>query len=104
MFKPMHARDTIMYYYTVWLENFGELVVLRAICRYFHPPNTLQYGVITAYTLLHGVINMYPPPFIMSTRKLQTSKEWNKTSLDLVYHQLVPAQFIYCGSKWIQQC
>ena len=29
----------------------------------------------------------------MSAQKLQTSKEWNKNSPDLVYHQLVPARF-----------
>ena len=34
-----------------------------------------------------------PPSFKMSARKLQTSKEWNENSPDLVYHQLVLALF-----------
>ena len=33
------------------------------------------------------------PTYKMSARKLQTSKEWNENSTDLVYHQLVPVWF-----------
>ena len=34
---------------------FGGLAVLRAICQYFHLPNTLQYDVINTCTLLHNL-------------------------------------------------
>ena len=66
---------------------FGGLAVFRAIRQYFHPPNVSQYAVI------RDVIKCRPPSFKMSARKLQTSKEWNENSPDLVYHQLVPASF-----------
>ena len=53
----------------------------------------LQYDVIIAYMLLCDVINMWSPPFKMSTQNLQTLKECNENSPDLVYHQLAPVRF-----------
>ena len=67
---------------------FGGLAVLRAICQYFHPPKYLQCDVIVTRRHQYVVHR-----FKMSARKLQTSKEWNENSPDLIYLQLVPALF-----------
>ena len=50
-------------------------------------------NITIMYMFLCDVINMCPPSFKISTRKLQTWKKCNKNSPDLVYHQLVPARF-----------
>ena len=70
---------------------FGGLAVLRAIRQYFHPPNFLQYVKVTYCYVTSSICR--PPSFKMSARQLQTLKEWNENSPDLVYHQLVPALF-----------
>ena len=59
---------------------FGGLAVLRAILQ-------------TSYSmLLYVTLSICrPQSFKMSARNLQTSKEWNENSPDLIYHQLVPA-------------
>ena len=69
----------------------GGLAVLRAIRQYFHPPNFFQYVIVTYHYVTSSICR--PPSFKMSARKLQTSKEWNENSPDLVYHQLAPASF-----------
>ena len=63
---------------------FGGLAVLRAIRQYFHLPNFLQYVTSSIWR---------PLSFKMSAQKLQTSKEWNENSPDLVYYRLVPDLF-----------
>ena len=79
--------------YTVWSEilagnlYFGGLAVLRVIRQYFNPPNFLQYAVFMTSSICR------PQLLKMSARKLQTMKEWNENSPDLVYHQLVSASF-----------
>ena len=81
-----------MYGQKFWREiNFGGLAVLRAIRQYFHPTNFLQYDIIVRLYVTASICR--PLSFKMSARKLQTLKEWNENSPDLVYHQLVPASF-----------
>ena len=74
-----------------WRIYFGGLTILRATRQYFHPPNFLQYVKVTYYYVTSSICRL--PSFKMFPRKLQTSKEWNKNSPNLVYHLLVPASF-----------
>ena len=75
-----------------WGIYFGGLAVLRAICQYFHLSNT--YGMSSLCTRYYVTSSTCGPPlFKTSTQRLQTTKEWNENSLDLVYHQLVLVQF-----------
>ena len=73
--------------------NFGRLAVLRANYQYFHPPNccSMMSSLRTCYYVASSTCG--PLSFKMSAQKLQTLKESNKNSPDLVYHQLLPLQF-----------
>ena len=85
-----HAIHIIPYGQKFWRGiYFGGLAVMRAIRQHFHPPNFLQYVIVTYCYVTSSLC--CPPSFKMSARKLQTSKEWNENSPDLVYHQLVSA-------------
>ena len=75
---------------TVWLEILARNLFWRIGGFESNPPIFPSAKVTYCYVTSSICC---PPSFKMSARKLQTSKEWNENSPDLVYHQLFPASF-----------
>ena len=67
---------------TVWPEILAGNLFWQIGGFESNPPNFLQYVIVTYRYVTSSICR--PPSFKMSARKLQTSKEWNENSPDLV--------------------